>query len=247
MTTGPSTRRALAAARAPAAASRGVIHLAAPPERTPRSLGHLAHELSHAADQDRRPRMFGEGLIDSAERRARGVGEAVESTARRGVGRAERTAGGAVRGLLERPPISSLPIGGPAAAVPAAVRAAEGVVSDAGLMAAGAGEAASGLIDRGEATADRFIGEGAGAAERGLAGAEGFARGVAGTAEREAGALGRRAERAVGEARSAIGAAAGQAAGALVEGGQVDAMIEAIEQRLLAEMERRGGRFQGLF
>jgi hypothetical protein len=70
---------------------------------------------------------------------------------------------------------------------------------------------------------------------------------VAGTAEREAGALGRRAERAVGEARSAIGAAAGQAAGALDEGGQVDAMIEAIEQRLLAEMERRGGRFQGLF
>jgi hypothetical protein len=246
MTTGPSTRRALAAARAPAAASRGVIHLAAPPERTPRSLGHLAHELSHAADQDRRPRMFGEGLLDSAERRARGVGEAVESTARRSVGRAERTAGG-VRGLLERPPISSLPIGGPAAAVPAAVRAAEGVVSEAGLMAAGAGEAASGLIDRGEAAAERVIGEGAGAAERGLAGAEGFARGVAGTAEREAGALGRRAERAVGEARSAIGAAAGQAAGALDEGGQVDAMIEAIEQRLLAEMERRGGRFQGLF
>jgi hypothetical protein len=191
--------------------------------------------------------MFGEGLLDAAERRARGIGGAVESTARRELGRAGRTAAGAAQGLLERPPISSLPIGGPAAAVPAAVRAAEGVVSEAGLMASNAAGTASGLIGEGEAAADRAIGGGVGAAERGLAGAEEYVRGVAGRAEREAGALGRRAERAVGEARSELGAAAGQATAALDQSGQVDAMIEALEHRLLAEMERRGGRFQGLF
>jgi len=85
------------------------------------------------------------------------------------------------------------------------------------------------------------------AARGGLVRAEGFVRGAVSSAEAEAGALRDRAEGAIGAARSAVGAAAGQATAALDQGGQVDAMIEAIEQRLLAELERRGGRFQGLF
>ena len=51
----------------------------------------------------------------------------------------------------------------------------------------------------------------------------------------------------MGEARQALGSVVQEASSVLDQSGQVDAMIEAIEQRLLAELERRGGRFQGLF
>ncbi|HXJ65905.1 MAG TPA: DUF4157 domain-containing protein [Actinomycetota bacterium] len=247
MTAGPATRRALGAARVPAAASHGVVHLPSAPDRTPRGLGLLAHELSHVADQDHRPRMFGEEFLDAAEQRARGIGGAVDSAARgtaRGAERAARGAVGAGERLLERSPISSLPVGG---VMPAAVRAVEGLMSEAGGAAGGATQTAEAYVDRGRTAAGGAADELAGAVRGGLARAEGFGRGAVGSAEAEAGALRDRAEGAIGPARSAAGAAAGQAMAALDQGGQVDAMIEAIEQRLLAELERRGGRFQGLF
>jgi hypothetical protein len=257
MTSGAATRRALRSAGTHGAASGGIVHLPNSPERTPRGMNVLAHELSHVADQQPRPRLFGEGLLDMGERRAREVGQAVGSaaggarqTATRTAGRAARAAQGALgtgERLLERPPISSLPTGGLAAAVPAAVRAAEGVVSDARGAASSGMETASGFLDQGQAVAGQAIDDATAAAQQGFAGAERFARGAVGAAQEQAGALRRRAEDAVGDARDAFGSAGQQAAAALEQAGHVDAMIEAIEQRLLAEMERRGGRFQGLF
>ena len=290
MTSGPATRRALHAAGTQGAATAGTIHLPAAPERSANGLGILAHELSHAADTDPRPRLFGEGLLDMGERRARGIGQAVSSaaggarqSASSAIGSARQAAGsaigsarqaagsvvggvrneaadvagragraaqgavGAAEGLLERPPISSLPIGGMAAAVPAAVRAAEGVMAQAGGAASSAMETAQGYAARGQAMAGQAIGDATAMAQQGWTRAQDFARGAVGAAERQAGALRGRAEDAIGDARAALGSVVQDASAVLDQSGQVDAMIEAIEQRLLAELERRGGRFQGLF
>ncbi len=279
MTSGPATRRALRAAGTQGAATAGTIHLPVAPERSSKGLGILAHELSHAADTDTRPRLFGEGLLDMGERRARDIGQAVSSaaggarqSASSAIGSARQAAGsvvggvrneaadlagragraaqgavGAAEGLLERPPISSLPIGGMAAAVPAAVRAAEGMMAQAGGAASSAMETAQGYAARGQAMAGQAIGDATAMAQQGWSRAQDFARGAVGQAEQQAGALRGRAEEAVGDARAALGSVVQDASAVLEQSGQVDAMIEAIEQRLLAELERRGGRFQGLF
>jgi Domain of unknown function (DUF4157) len=247
MTTGAGTRRALRAAGAPAAATAGVVHLPAAPERTPAGLGMLAHELSHAADHEPGPRLFGEGLLDAGERSARRMGGAVSSAATgalRQARRAERRVETQAERPLDRPPVASLPIGGAAAAVPAAIRAAEGVVADAGesagfpmdlaqqYLSGGEGGGGSGKHEPGANRGGR-AGHGGGGPFGGIAGA--------------VGAIEHRADEAIHDAGAAAGAVAGQAMAAFAQGGQVDAMIEAIEHRLLAEMERRGGRFQGLF
>jgi hypothetical protein len=81
MRSGAKTARALAAAGSPAAADEGIVHLAAPLRRTPASLAVLAHELSHVAEGDKRPRFLFDDLLDEGERRARGVESAVRSAA----------------------------------------------------------------------------------------------------------------------------------------------------------------------
>src|SRR6266545_448834 len=67
----------------PGATVGRTIALAEAPSGSPRSLGVLAHELSHVADRPETPRLFGESLLDAGERRARRTGASVASFASR--------------------------------------------------------------------------------------------------------------------------------------------------------------------
>jgi len=131
--TGPATRRALRSVRTPGATVGRTIALAEAPSGSPRSLGVLAHELSHVADRPETPRLFGESLLDAGERRARRTGASVASFASRSASEA-----------LGAVPVSSLPVAGAAGMAGAAVRS----VRDAVPRAAGE---AGGLAARGSA------------------------------------------------------------------------------------------------
>jgi hypothetical protein len=74
MRTDPGARAALAAAGHPAATVGGVIHLHRPPDRSPRSTEIVAHELVHAAHPSPRPRFFGDTRGGSEEALAEHTG-----------------------------------------------------------------------------------------------------------------------------------------------------------------------------
>lgn len=81
--TGPAVRAALAEAGAEAASVGTTVLLAEEPDGSPRSLGILAHELVHAAENGEAPRFLG-GELDGEEERARRIGAAVEQAAGEG-------------------------------------------------------------------------------------------------------------------------------------------------------------------
>lgn len=75
--TGPSSRHALRMARSRAATADGVIHLPTAPDRSRDTAALIAHELVHVAAGGRRPRFHGDRHLDHEERTARQVGDAV--------------------------------------------------------------------------------------------------------------------------------------------------------------------------
>ena len=77
--TGPSARRALAAAGKQAATVGGVIHLRRAPDRTARSAEVLAHELVHAAHPSPRPRFLDDDRHSHEESLARRTGSLVRA------------------------------------------------------------------------------------------------------------------------------------------------------------------------
>ena len=87
---GAVSRSALRAVGRPAATFGDVIHLANAPDASPATTELLAHELVHAANTPTRPRFFAEPGHDDEERTAIRVGS-TERTAMR-VGSTERTA-----------------------------------------------------------------------------------------------------------------------------------------------------------
>src|SRR6266511_1851290 len=231
--TGPGTRRALHALRTPAATIGRTVALAEPPSRSPRSLGILAHELSHVADRPRTPRLFGESLLDAGERRARAAGSAVSSLASRSASEA-----------LGASPVSSLPVGGAAGLAGAAARsltsaaprlpegvpglpASVGAVSGAARELRGRAEAALPALPSAEEMDRSLLAPIAGMAGQAQQVASGAASDATGLAER----AGRAARELGGEDPTAY----------------ANDLIVALEDRLLAEIERRGGRFAGLF
>jgi hypothetical protein len=74
MRTGPGTSAALAAAGKSAATVGGVIHLRRLPDRSPASAEIVAHELVHAAHPSPRPRFFGDERRGPEERLAEHTG-----------------------------------------------------------------------------------------------------------------------------------------------------------------------------
>ena len=219
-TSGPATRAALAAAGALGATTGTVVHLPAVP--TAGLSGVLAHELTHTRSPVRRPRFLLEGasgLLDDDERQA-------------------LSAGRAGAGIVD-----SLPVGGGMGAVgDVATRAARAAVLEAAASPLGSafgglsgslgsgGGSSGGLSGLGNGS-----GNGLGAADETASGAVAAASGARGGVS---GALG---------AVSGVASAAAGLADAAQHALDPDRIVEIVEQRLLREIERRGGRWAGVF
>jgi Domain of unknown function (DUF4157) len=233
-TSGPATRHALAAAGALGATTGTVVHLPAPPTHRPSVSAVLAHELTHTRNPVRRPRFFLGGassLLDDDERSALTAGRDRLSGAGGLIGQPRTTLGDAAStaaGIVDQ-----LPVGGGLGAVgDVATRAARAAVMEA---AASPLAAAAGLAGDARGVVTGAVDAASGA----LPGASGFAQ----QAAVSIGGPSAQAGSAVSEAVSnATGAAA--AAKAPLD---PDKVVEIVEQRLLREIERRGGRWAGMF
>ena len=177
------------------------------------------------------------GAIDAGERRARAAGNAVRNTVSSTGSDIARTA---VAGTERRgPSVSDLPVGGLA---PVLARAAA-IARDTAVEVAGQAAPPPARADSGLASAD------AGRALQPVMpdGTE-MVAGVADRVEASGQAV---QSAAVSAAPSAAGGASaalhGEAAGGVGLVGQADELLEILEDRLIAELERRGGRFAGVF
>lgn len=178
------------------------------------------------------------GAIDAGERRARAAGNAVRNTVSSTGSDIARTA---VAGTERRgPSVSDLPVGGLA---PVLARAAA-IARDTAAEVAGQAAPPPARADSGLASA----------ADAGRALLPVMPDGtemVAGVADRVEASGQAVQSAAVSAAPSAAGGASaalhGEAAGGVGLVGQADELLEILEDRLIAELERRGGRFAGVF
>jgi hypothetical protein len=244
-TTGPATRRALAAAGALGATTGSVVHLPAVPTSAPTATTVLAHELAHTRNPVRRPRfLLGNalGLADDDERQAVAAGRQML-----GQGGPSGAAGPVAAGIVER-----LPVGGGLAGIQeAAAQAVQAKLAEATPP---------------PATLARLLGaldELPGAAPTTGFDASGDLPGLP-TVPAAAGAPGLPAL-PVGDGYGPAGGSAGVAgiggAAAPAGGGgpggsattgpgvplDADRVVAMVEERLLREIERRGGRWAGVF
>ncbi|MEU7904690.1 DUF4157 domain-containing protein [Actinoplanes sp. NPDC049118] len=223
-TTGPATRNALAAAGALGATTGTVVHLPAVPTTAPAAAAVLAHELTHTRNPVRRPRfLLGgmSGLLDDDERSALAAG-------------ADRLKAvpDAAAGIVDR-----LPVGGGIGAVgDVATRAARAAVLEA---TASPIAAATGWAQNARSTATEAMSTATGMVDGATDAATGAVDAATGAVDAATGAVGT-AVNAVGTAASGL---AGKAAAAL----DPDKVVEIVEARLLREIERRGGRWAGVF
>jgi len=238
-TTGPATRNALAAAGALGATTGTVVHLPSVPAAAPAMSAVLAHELMHTRSPVRRPRFLLDGvsgLLDDDERQALAAGRQRLTGAGQGMLESGR------QGLADMVPsgagiVDQLPVGGGLGAVgDVATRAAKAAVL----------EAASGPL---------------GAAQGWAGGAQNAVSGAADSASGMMSNAGSTVSGAVDTATGAVSGAAGQATAAVQGAGATasglgagakntldpDKIVEIVESRLLREIERRGGRWAGMF
>jgi hypothetical protein len=250
-TTGPATRRALQAAGAVGATTGSVLHLAQVPSSTAREARILTHELAHSRTPLVRPRFLlvdhGSGH-DEEEQRA-GAAEAAAGPVGL-VGAAADRMGRTISPSLstpgtgsDRPGIADLPVTQLVGLVQAVGKAAgwspqpapTGGLNDernlptgdsslqlpsSGPAAATARQAASAESEDGRVPVNS---EGGGASSAG-----------AGT----------------GAPNTVWGAVGGRNAGAAATGTtppDLDRLLESLEERMLREIERRGGRYEGVF
>jgi hypothetical protein len=230
-TTGPATRHALAAAGALGATSGSVVHLAAAPTGDPASAGVLAHELAHTRRQVSRPRFLlasATGPVDEDEREALAVGH---GRLRHGSpGTTVAPQGSVAAGIVDRLPVGAGvgPIG--------ELSAGAGVRETTAASSSFAPSARGAVINA--ATADE-------AASGNAAGGAGLGGGGGDTASGGTGAD------AGGSATTPPGSTPGGSQPPPAAGGGVpldpDRIVELVEERLLREIERRGGRWAGVF
>lgn len=217
-TAGPATRHALAAAGALGATTGSVVHLPAPP--TPATAPVLAHELAHARQPVRRPRFLLAGLSGALDDDERGALAAGRNAPR------PPSLGGLARAGADRVAdmsagiVDRLPVGsgGMGAVTDVATRAARATIIEAGASVPNLPNLAAG--NGGPAPAPP-------AAPTGGAAAPPAGGTVTGTA-------------APAPAEAAPAAAAPPPL-------DVERVVEAVEERLLREIERRGGRWAGVF
>jgi hypothetical protein len=221
-TTGPATRQALTAAGAHGATTGSVVHLPAAPTPAPGPLlGVIAHELAHARNPVSRPRFLLEvpdGAADADERTALSVGRRFQSIATGG--------GDAIRAGI----VDELPVGG--------LGRVGGIASQARTALAGGG------ADFGE-TADDAVSGAASLTENALSGGASM---VASSVGMPGADLSSAAGSAVaGAASAAMNAVTGAAGGGQQSTVDIDRLADLLEQRLLKQIERRGGRYAGVF
>jgi hypothetical protein len=233
-TTGPATRRALSAAGALGATTGSVVHLAAPPTAGPQVAAVLAHELSHARTPVSRPRFLLGGLTggDDDERQAvatgrRYLGGLPGDGLPGGLSGAAESVGAGIVGNLpvgrDMGPVAEMATQAARAAVLEATAATSGIaasLSSAGSQLAGG---ASGMVD----SAMSAVSGGSAPSDDGAPG--GGPGGAAGGGP--------------GGGSVVSGPGGSKAAAAL----DPDRVIEVVQERLLREIERRGGRWVGVF
>jgi hypothetical protein len=245
-TTGPATREALAAAGAHGATSGSVVHLPTAPTTAPGPLlGVVTHELAHARRPVSRPRFLLSGLPgggDDDERSALAIGRRFAgSLGGSALGGGAGSLGGALSGAVSDGAD--------------AIRA--GIVNDlpvGGLSrVAGVADQARDAVTGGFSLPDvQLPGLGAG----GLPGWPGAGMPGADLGSAASGAVSGAASAAMGAVGSAVDGATGAISGALggTLGGasppshvDIDRLADLLEQRLLRQIERRGGRYAGVF
>jgi hypothetical protein len=260
-TTGPATRHALAAAGAHGATTGSVVHLPAAPSPAPGPLlGVVAHELAHARNPVTRPRFLLEvpdGGADADERTAQSVGRRFQSIAAGG--------GDAIRaGIVDELPVGGLGrVGGIAGQARAALTggggfggggyggALAGGAAPGGGAFSGAALGAGGALAGGALSGGGALAEGAledalpdGSQVPGLGAAAGWpGAGMPGADLTGAGG-------AVADPASAAFTAAtggGPGGSAPPSNVDIDRLADLLEQRLLKQIERRGGRYAGVF
>jgi len=240
-TTGPATRHALAAAGALGATTGTVVHLPATPSPAPAVAAVLAHELTHTRSPVRRPRfLLGgmSGLLDDDERSALSAGRDALSAGRGALsGGREQLVNAGRQQLSEAAPMAAgivdqLPVGGGIGAVgDVATRAARAAVLEA---AASPIASMSSLANN----ASGVVNNASGAATGALNSANGLMSSATSTA---AGAV----DAATGAVSSLVSSATGDADKSTPL--DADQVVEIVEARLSREIERRGGRWAGVF
>jgi hypothetical protein len=241
-TTGPATRQALAAAGALGATTGSVVHLPRPPSAEPAALGVVAHELAHLRRPAARPRFLlrsahtaaGDGGSDAGgagddeERAALAMGRRVQSAA--------ASAEPVSAGIVDR-----LPVTGPngAGVVEAARRAALAAVEESELARTAAAGPAGQAGEAAPTVAWPAGGVGGGAGPDAAAALQSpqSPQSLAGGPTQQGGAEG------PAHGPSAQPGSGGTAAGHV----DIDRLAEAIEERVVREIERRGGRYAGVF
>lgn len=241
-TTGPATRHALAAAGALGATTGTTVHLPHGPSVAPGMLGVVAHELAHTRNPVGRPRFLlstPTGDADEDERAALVLGRRMHAAATR------PDAVGA--GIVE-----NLPVGGTGSIAEIATQAARTAVRDHVENVTQVMD--PGLTDPGVGHPGDVGGVGAlpgmgGIAQFGVTqfGVTQFAGGTGadGSNVPNATATGSVASATAGQPGAARAPGSGlPGAGAPVD---IEQLAEAIEERLLRQIERRGGRYAGVF
>ncbi|MEO3815982.1 DUF4157 domain-containing protein [Plantactinospora sp. B24E8] len=231
-TTGPATRHALAAAGALGATTGSVVHLAAVPSG-PAAATVLAHELAHTRHPVRRPRFLlagGGGLLDDDERQALAAGRDLHAAGPAGV------ADTIAAGIVDR-----LPVGGGLGAVRELVTQTTQAVIEAMPQFPTGAVPDSAPGPAGPVPAGSSASWGAPAAGGGPA--PGSASTGSGWEQLDG------APAAGPPTVGAVPQAAGETGGVPTSGTPLDPdrVVAIVEERLLREIERRGGRWAGVF
>lgn len=225
VSTGDASRKALAAVGKKAATAGDVVHLARPLDGRPESVDILAHELTHVAHPSPLVRFFDDDRSSKEEAMARQVGEIM------------------AKAPVGSPPATPSPLqgGGPSGGQGADPNPSQGGVGRgaAGIASAAQGAAGGFGSGRGQGVASGFgSGQGPGAwiPQGGPAAAAppGMLAPVAGQGSSAAAASGQGA--GVGTTPPVAGAPPATAI-------DIDRLLDALEARVLRELERRGRRW----
>jgi len=194
-----------------------------------------------------------EEQIEAARGMASGYTGRGISALRGGIGQATGAARGMAGPVLSR--LGSLAVPGASALAGSAEQGIAGLESRAGdaldsLSGAaesglgGLGGMASGAIGQAAQFGQEALDSGVSGAQEGVAAASGALGGVLAGAQSALGTAGAAGEQAAGSIGAMLG---GGASSALDATSQMGELMELIEDRIVAEIERRGGRFQGAF
>ena len=179
----------------------------------------------------------GRGAVDGVIGQGRQMADGLIGQGRNALAGAGETAAGIV---------DQLPVGGLGGVGQMATQAARAAVLQAtagnGLLGQGQ-DLASGALDTASGYMDQASGAVSGYMDQASGAVSGLADQASGYVDQAAGAVGG----AVGQATSAVSGMAGGIAGAAQQAIDPDRVVEIVEQRLLREIERRGGRWAGVF